>query len=391
MSVSLNQTLKTGYDPEFFIVNSEKEVLASEQWCPKVRTCKSELDWGDTRSTKIFSDGVQAEFNTPPGTCREYIQDNIWLALSYINETLGEFDILISPSVRIGLKTLEGASEKCFIVGCQPDIDAYTGTENIIRVDYRSWPYREAGGHIHLDVLEPQIDWNLVEEKYPIRDIYAHIDYERQAKKREKLVNKLTKEATAKIDPNNYAKTLDLVVGIPMVIASRSQQALEARRRAISGRAGAYRFRKARNGAQQIIEYRVPSNYWLKAPELTSFCFGLARMGMFMFYAMPDCPWLKLVPEEKIVDTINYANVEEAYRIFYDKLLPYLRREIIGDDASFKYVPLHSANDSKLNAVMKQDVFSDDWRKEWKLVGHPFYTHGRTAMGFVTGMTERGY
>jgi Phage phiEco32-like COOH.NH2 ligase-type 2 len=203
-----------GSDPEFFFMKDGKVV-------PSVEIIKQE-----TNSVK--RDGFQGELNPSADSCREVagnriaraIRDAAYMArqsgatLTFNMSTVIEDDVWKrSPS---GLKRF----------GCNP-------TQNVHEKEFKRSTgmrekFRSAGGHVHIQLGDSM--------KRKVSDII---------------------------------KVMDIVVGNTCVLIDRDPA--NARRRKIYGRAGEHRIKP------YGVEYRVPSNFWLKHYKLWSMIAGLAR------------------------------------------------------------------------------------------------------------------
>jgi len=241
-----------GGDPEFFITDENKEVMASDKFFPskekplvfKGMYC---YEGKDCDKLKLFFDGIQAEMNIGVQRCREYMADNvrkcIMRAINIIEKKNKKYKILLKPSVEVSKKVIEEADPEARRFGCMPDFNAYTLTTNTSEIDATDHPYRYAGGHIHLGISSPYIKKSSGEYKMAKTE-GGHI---------------------------RIIKLLDLIVGIPCVILDDSKEAII--RRSEYGKAGCFR------PTPYGIEYRTPSCWWIKAPVTVSLILGLARLA----------------------------------------------------------------------------------------------------------------
>lgn len=217
-----------GSDPEFFFMEKGK-VLASELVLPKESI--------STGSGKLTIDGVQAEINPSPDTCRESHAMNISRMIRYAKTLLKDGQsISFDPLVPIKLTVLNKLSDKAKFFGCTPSYNAYDNDNKMSIDDSSMYPFRPAGGHLHFG--------------HSGREDYI------------KIFN----------DIKTLIPMLDIIVGNTCVLIDRHEGNKE--RRKCYGRAG--EFRTPKHG----IEYRTLSNFWLKAYPLMSFVFALSRMAM---------------------------------------------------------------------------------------------------------------
>ncbi len=217
-----------GSDPEFFFMKGGK-VLSSELVLPK--------DGMVSIGGNITIDGVQAEINPITETCRELHANQIARCLAKVKSTLPKgVSVSFDPLVPIELPVLAKLSEKAQHFGCTTSYNVYDNDNKMSIADSSKYPFRPAGGHIHLGGNQ-----------------YA--DYK-------KLYTNL----------KTLIPMLDILVGNTCVLIDRHEGNKE--RRKCYGRAG--EFRTPSHG----VEYRTLSNFWLKSYPLMSFVFALARMAM---------------------------------------------------------------------------------------------------------------
>jgi hypothetical protein len=295
-------TLYLGCDPEFFFLKNGR-VIGSERVL-SVDGEEYEGRWG--RAGKMIIDGVQAEINPIPDTCRQTLSYRIGSAFEKTKELMEahkdakELEISIDPLVPITPAELGDLSDKAKFFGCTPSKNIYD-EKNIMPIqDSSKYYFRSAGGHIHLGCS------NVAE---------AHKNAE------------------------NIVKMLDILVGNTCVLVDRHEGNVE--RRKLYGRAGEYRTPK------HGIEYRTPSNFWLENYIMTSFVFGLARLSMRImdssnfkqaeydengnhngeFKTLPDFAQeiFDAVDQEKIREAINNNDAVLAMENF-KKIIPILER-----------------------------------------------------------------
>lgn len=245
-----------GCDPEFFFMEKGK-VLSSEKVLPEVPS-KEEAGM-------VTIDGVQAEINPTADTCREshsyYIARCIKKAHSYLKE--GQ-TISFDPIVPIDLKVLAKLSDKAKFFGCTPSFNVYDSDNKMSIDDSSKYPFRPAGGHIHL----------------------GHSENESV----KKIINNI----------NLLVPMLDIIVGNTCVLIDRHDGNRERRR--CYGRAG--EFRTPKHG----LEYRTLSNFWLNSYQLMSFVFGLARMAMSIVNSSTE----KDNIAKEIMDAVNQDDIRRA-------------------------------------------------------------------------------
>lgn len=222
-----------GCDPEFFFKSKGGEVIGAERVLPKDGLLTS-------GGQKIIIDGVQAELNPKPDTCRENLSGNIRGCFISLQKTLKDgVTCDFGRTAEITSENLSMLDKASQVFGCSPSKSIYKDKTKlkIKKIDAKEYRVRAAGGHIHLGHQ-------------------GNKDLERV----------LTKD---------YEKTvlmLDIIVGNTSVLVDRDEGNIE--RRKLYGRAGEFRLPK------HGLEYRTLSNYWLTAVPLMSMAFGMARLAV---------------------------------------------------------------------------------------------------------------
>lgn len=235
--IILNCTL--GSDPEVFIQNQEGKIIGSEHVIGKRGlTKKNPYDEDD----RVVVDGVQAELHPSPSTCRQTLSNNIRSCFTVLKERMDKKGCSLSTSgvVKVDKKELEKLSEEAQQLGCAPSLNTYDSHAKI-NVDPKKYLIRSAGGHIHLGVTDNISAWKA-----------GHKSQEHP------------------FTPENAVPLLDLFVGNTCVLIDRDPA--QAERRKVYGRAGEYRLPK------HGLEYRTPSNFWIRHYTLMSLVMNLARI-----------------------------------------------------------------------------------------------------------------
>lgn len=203
-----------GCDPEFFFVKDNKLVPSTD------------VILADT--PEVIKDGFQGELNPRPNTCREssgYRIANAICLAQRMAEKVGA-SVTFKQSFTVDDETWEKSPNEIKQFGCNPTKNIYE--EDFERPDGQSVRFRSAGGHLHLEL-------------------------DRKQKKQVK----------------NIIKVLDIVLGNTCVLIDRDPD--NATRRKYYGRAGEHRLKP------YGLEYRVPSNFWLRNYVLWSMVTGVAR------------------------------------------------------------------------------------------------------------------
>ena len=217
-----------GCDPEFFFRNNGS-VIGSE----KVFN-KEGLPAGN--GSRFIIDGVQAELNPRPNTCREVLASEIRMCFLSLKQELDskhkDITCDFSRSIEISKEKLDELSEDSKKFGCAPSTSAYKSKAklDIRNVNADKYRIRAAGGHIHFGNEHGYLFMKHVEKT-------VHM--------------------------------LDIICANTCVLIDRDPANIE--RRKFYGRAGEFRLPK------HGLEYRTLSNFWLTHGALMSFAFGMAR------------------------------------------------------------------------------------------------------------------
>jgi hypothetical protein len=264
-----------GCDPEAFF-QREGQIIGSERVIPRKGM---RFPWG-----KIVRDGVQFEFNPRAGHDLLHYMSALIVGLSRELEKHPDVTICYDGLVEVSETELDQLSIESKVLGCMPSYNFY-GVQPIT-VDPLTYRKRSSGGHIHMG-----LPYTLM----------AH----RQ----------------------NLVPLCDIFIGNTAVLLDRDPGAAE--RRENYGRAGEYRL--PRHG----LEYRTPSNFWLRAPELLDLMLGMSSfvvaVGEEIYLngnSKLEDELIALVSLQRVTQAINFndhalATVNfEAIRPFLAKYLP---------------------------------------------------------------------
>jgi hypothetical protein len=97
--------------------------------------------------------------------------------------------------------------------------------------------------------------------------------------------------------PLNVVGALDLIVGNTLVMWDSGSEG--AKRRRNYGRAGEYRM------PEYGVEYRTPSNFWLRSPVLMSMAFGLAQIALAIVESGQGSELAELVSLQDFIKAID--------------------------------------------------------------------------------------
>jgi hypothetical protein len=351
-----------GADPEFFFKRDDGVAMNADYFLPHRKKKYN----ADGSSVQLFFDGFQGELNFSSGTCREGVLRRIRtglrhahnIALAKSKKDGVKYRVALESMVPVEADILAAAHEEAREFGCDPDFDAYSGGANPPGPDAEDHLFRYSGGHIHMGATG--FDGNTV--KYMFED-------------------KAIME---------FVKLMDILVGIPLVILDRDDGS--ARRREIYGRAGCYR--KQKYG----VEYRVPSNFWLKSPELTGLALGLCRFAFTVAHQKLEKYFFNIVDQDAVryaIDMNDFDVAKELWSIMKPNVVAaasagrvdvlnssYTRRFTDGLSELVTNFPGYTL--FEFVAHKGVDKLFGSWTSEWSITGNRPH-----SSGWFTGMTQR--
>lgn len=263
-----------GADPEFFF-SKDGKVVGSELVLPK-------NDLGGM----VCKDGVQAEFHPNPSFCRESLalslQDSFSLLQSHLKSLGEKISVDFNTTIKMDRRKLNKLSSKARVLGCDPSLNLYTKKVSEIKVNPTTYTKRSAAGHIHLGL------------DGPIKDRHKPL-----------------------------VQLLDVLVGNTCVMLDRDPGSVA--RRKVYGKAGEYRLPK------HGVEYRVPSNFWLKSYQYFSLVMGLSWQAVAVLNTSMCAKKVDLAAEllskikpKKIVQAINSNDYDLARENYETVVRPFL-------------------------------------------------------------------
>jgi len=208
--------LAVGADPEFFLADWMGRPITA---IGKIGGTKAEPRYiSDDGHSAVQEDNVMVEYNIKPATDSQEFINNHKFVLTYLHKYLKQRSLtpVFYPSMAFSTKQLRTKQAK--YMGCEPDFNAWTGTQNEPVSVEKFGRMRTAGGHVHMSY---RCDGEL-------SDYYEKVVY-----------------------------ACDLMLGVPSIILDH-----DTTRRVFYGKAGAFRPKK------YGIEYRVLSNFWIRTPHL---------------------------------------------------------------------------------------------------------------------------
>ena len=351
-----------GADPEFFFKRDDGVAMNADYFLPH-RTKKKQIDGSNVT---LFFDGFQGEMNFSSGGCREGVLRRIRnglagahnVALAKSKKDGVKYQVALESTVPVEAEILAAAHEEAREFGCDPDFDAYSGSANPPGPDAEGHLFRYSGGHIHMGATN--FDAHTV--KYMFQD---------------KAIMK-------------FVQLMDILVGIPLVILDRDEGS--ATRREIYGRAGCYR--KQKYG----VEYRVPSNFWLKSPELAGFALGLCRFAFGVAHQNLEKYFFNIVDQDAVryaIDMNDYDVARELWSI--------MKRNVVAAATAGRVDVLNTSYVRRFHDGLSElmtdfpgyvlfeflahkgiENFFDSWTREWSITGNKPH-----SSGWFTGMTQR--
>lgn len=318
-------TISFGADPEFFFTK-EGAIVGAEKVIPKGGVQGRDQYSGEySGKPLVIIDGVQAEFNPQPNTCRQSFSINLQACFTRIAEEMkkkdgikADFAQLVEVS-KTEMKSLEESSQQ---FGCAPSNNAYK--ESAITVKASEYKYRSAGGHIHIGYYTSTTRQFFLEK------------------------------------PKHVIQIMDVIVGNTCVLLDRSEGNVE--RRKVYGRAGEYRT------PPHGLEYRTLSNFWLQSYQLMSLVLGMVRFAVCV--AMDEKASekiLSLVDMEKIQQAINTNDFNLALENF-NAIKNVLSNIEVGNDATEQRHPLRGTRLKQFEFLVQKGInhfFKEDIMEHW--------------------------
>lgn len=207
-----------GADPEVFLEYPHGTVKSAIGY---VGGTKEEPKVLSREGFFVQEDNVAAEFNIPPASTAEEFVESIQWAIKAIDLEVDRYGFKTRISASEFFPEFELTAPQAMIFGCEPDYNAWT--LNMNPRPHSSEPsLRSCGGHIHVAVDVP-------------------------------------------VSIPQMVQSMDLFVGVPSVMMDA-----DVKRRELYGQAGAHRT------TQYDVtswEYRVPSNFWIRTPQLTRWAY----------------------------------------------------------------------------------------------------------------------
>lgn len=231
MSKSLlprHPTIFVGCDPELFVYNPNHNHIVSGYGMISGTKEKPHK----VRDGAVQVDGVSLEININPADTEKRFVSNIASVKKQLEAMITGYELRAVPVAQFDEIYFESLPEEAKVLGCDPDFNAWTGEPNMPPDMMR--PMRTGAGHVHLGWT----DYNM-----------ANLENDQHM-----------------ADAVAVVRQLDYYIGIYTLLYDK-----DSLRREMYGRAGCFRLKP------YGVEYRVPSNAWMRSPELQSWIFRAAR------------------------------------------------------------------------------------------------------------------
>jgi hypothetical protein len=219
--------LTIGCDPEVFLRDKNTgEFVSAHGILPGTKKNPYHVPAGT-----VQVDGMAAEIGIEPQSTSHGFRTYVTTVMGQLHHMIPDhLELVIQPVAEFSNKVWGETPAEAKQLGCDPDYDAYTGMQNV--PPDGEVTFRTASGHIHLgwtkdmDVTDPE-----------------HIDACRM-----------------------MGRQLDFYVGVPSLCFDD-----DTKRRQLYGKAGAIRIKS------YGVEYRTPSNAWLKDQALMSWVHSASK------------------------------------------------------------------------------------------------------------------
>lgn len=313
-----------GADPELWVRDREGNLISAYGMIPGTKECPFEVEGG-----AVQVDGMALEFNINPSSTFEEFNGNINSVLSSLKKMIPDgYEFDFSPVAEFGKEYIEAQPDEAKELGCNPDFSAYTGLPNP-KPD-TNYPFRTASGHVH-------IGWTNGQDI----DVPEHIEACKMA-----------------------VMQLDNSLGFAAKIWDKDKV-----RSKMYGNWGA--FRPKHYG----VEYRTPSNVWVRDEEYRKIVFDISMQAIKSllegrrFYDSTYAPDMNMYKDaeidRRVVKFLSYFKID---RSTIKSLEDISSRLTIPDQANIKmYKPLNEV----LNVVMNEVYDFDELDNLLEVVDGP--------------------
>lgn len=324
-----------GNDPEVFVVDDKGAVIPAFAFLPSKSEAKEEPAWGGISAhetggrgdhricRKMFWDGFQAEFTSPPSYCFGWAADYIHTGLKAVMQAAQKINKSARPTwkpvIDLTDEHLHTSPRECVELGCDPSQNAYFEGVNpgLADLDASTLKCRFAGYHIHFGIGNQKPDEYI-----------------------------------------NIVKMLDAIAGVVSVCLFRGME--DVRRRKYYGLAGEYRL------PPHGLEWRTLSSSVLCSPYTFHLMSDLSRMACKLHQWKLSGFWK--YKESEVARAINDLDVDLATKILkdnHDSLRLLLR-------SAYSYDKFGNSGVGKVLTLIEKgalNTLDTDMVNSWKLNG----------------------
>jgi hypothetical protein len=276
-------TLMYGCDPEGFFKRDGK-IIGAERVLP-------EEGLGVVGHPVVNLDGVQYELNPFPGISVHQLGNNLNYCFTKLKQQMLDYPYVQfcwDTLVEVERGELEALSPKARELNCEPSKNIYG--EKPITVNGTSYRKRSAGGHMHFGLHDTAI------------------------------YDGISNDERGRLIP-----LFDVFVGNSGVLLDRAPG--QAERRENYGRAGEYRPKP------YGVEYRTPSNFWLRNYSIMDFMYGMANIAVSVLDSTIkgiedlEGELIETVDINKVIEAIDNNDYELARKNF-QAITPFLKKHL---------------------------------------------------------------
>jgi hypothetical protein len=251
--------LLIGADPEFFVRRKAHYVSGH------IFKCGTKRRPLETPHGHVQVDGIALEVNVKPSGSREEFITNVRDVMGDVTAVMRnhapDARLVAKPSIFFGTSKLSALPMENFILGCDPDYNAWDNNRPMERPNPEV-PFRTGAGHIHIGWTQNENPRN-----------YNHM-----------------------LECARIVRQLDYYLGVPSLLWDK-----DTRRRTLYGRAGAFRPKS------YGVEYRVLSNAWVTTDKLIGWVFDRAVAAVTDVWAGRELEktwgqWAATIIDQQIMD-----------------------------------------------------------------------------------------
>lgn len=250
-------TLKylVGADPELFVVNEANVFISGHGLVPGTKHAPFGVQRG-----AVQVDGMALEFNIDPSASRDEFVANVEAVRTQLDAMIAPLRTVCEPVAHFDQVYFRNQPPEALEMGCDPDYDAWALQQN--NPPNANRPMRTAAGHVHLG-------WGAPREDVLSPEVF--------------------------LDAAEKVRHLDCLVGLSTILLDPNKT-----RREMYGKAGAFRPKP------YGLEYRVPSNFWVKDRQSIGWMYDALEYSMNMYDAG------EVLNNPEVVDIINNSDAKRA-------------------------------------------------------------------------------